>query len=59
MAVVVQNKLRFFYLAITLYVFMLAYSAGKGPGKVASNSVNSYPKTRMFKFVCLLSFAGF
>lgn len=37
MAVVVQNKLRFFYLAITLYVFMLAYSAGKGPGKVASN----------------------
>ena len=37
MAVVIRNKLRFFYLAITLYVFMLTYSAGKGPGKVASN----------------------
>ena len=31
MAVVVQNKLRYFYLAITLYVFMPAYPAGEGP----------------------------
>lgn len=59
MAVVVQNKLRFFYLAITLYVFMIAYSAGDGDFRQGSFYLKSYPKTRMFKFVCLLSFAGF